>query len=605
MKNEFILSLGSEVLFQDQSHIIKSHLSLTSFLLVNKNTHEEIVAELNSLSSLNEQLNVPIKEHGLIHLSAEAWKEAERRAEYIKPLAEMNSIPGVLAKEAYLKLGLSKQMLYKLVKRFRNSGGLITSLAPHASSGGQGKSRLSLAVEKIISTTITELYLSKQKRTAENIFYEIRRRCIREKLTPPSTNTVRDRIRALNTKESVKQREGLNATRRLSAVKGSFPTVDLPLDVIQMDHTPVDLIVVDEITRRPIGRPYLTAAIDVFSRCITGFCLTLEAPSATSVGLCLVHSVMDKTAYLANFEISGEWPIWGKPRMMYVDNGAEFHSEALIRGCKQHGIELQYRPVKEPQYGGIIERLIGTLMQHVHTLPGTTFSNIGQRGEYNSDNQAILTLSELEKWLTWTIVGQYHNKVHASLYEPPLERYKSGMLTCGPKPMIHHKKAFLVDFLPIVKRTIQRHGFMIDHINYYSNTLQPWIAERKSGEVFIIRRDPRDISRIYVLPPKHEEYIEVPYRKLTHPAVTLWEHKESLKYLKQQGAKKVDENAIFSAIEAIREITDSAAVNTRSARRNKARANHITQKPQKTDFVDEAIESSSPIKLFENIEDWS
>ncbi|MBP6918806.1 MAG: DDE-type integrase/transposase/recombinase [Legionellaceae bacterium] len=126
-------------------------------------------------------------------------------------------------------------------------------------------------------------------------------------------------------------------------------------DLVQIDHTPVDLIIVDEVTRRPIGRPYLTASIDNFSRCITGFCLTLEAPSAVSVGLCLVHSVIDKTAYLARLGVNGEWPIWGKPLVMYVDNAAAFHSEALRRGYAQHGIELRYRPLGEPQYGGIMD----------------------------------------------------------------------------------------------------------------------------------------------------------------------------------------------------------------------------------------------------------
>lgn len=259
----------------------------------------------------------------------------------------------------------------------------------------------------------------------------------------------------------------------------------------------------------------------------------MEAPSAVSVGLCLVHSVIDKSSYLTQLGIAGEWPIWGKPLIMHVDNGAEFHSEALRRVCAQHGIELRYRPPGAPQYGGIIERLIGTLMQHVHTIPGTTFSNIVQRGNYDSDGKAILTLSELEKWLTLVIIGHYHNRIHGTLHEPPIERYKTGLLnTKGPKPMIQNKKGFLVDFLPIVKRSIQRHGFMIDHINYYSNALQPWIAERNQGEQFIIRRDPRDISRIYVLPPDQNEYIEVPYRTLSYPAVTLWEHKQSLRYLK-------------------------------------------------------------------------
>jgi putative transposase len=547
MKNDFSLSLGSEVFYQNKLHTIKAYLSLTSFLLIDKISGDEVVADLKAIAPINNDTSQPpLIESGTLRLSDKAWKEAERRANLIRPLAEMAIVPAVLANEIAIKLAVTSRTVYTLIQRFRESGGLLTSMAPHVSSGGRGKSRLPSVVEQIITTTIAEMYLSKQKRSAEDVAQEIKRQCIRAKLKAPSFNTVRDRIRSLSKRDTIKQREGSNSLRKLAAVEGHFPAVESPLDVVQMDHTPVDLIIVDEITRRPIGRPYLTASIDIFSRCITGFCLTLEAPSAVSVGLCLVHSVIDKTAYLAHLGIAGDWPIWGKPLVMYVDNGADFHSEALRRGCAQHGIKIRYRPLGEPQYGGIIERLIGTLMQHVHTLPGTTFSNILERGEYDSDGKAILTLSELEKWLTLVIVGQYHNKVHSTIHEPPIERYKSGVLAGkGPKALVHNKKGFLIDFLPIVKRSIQRHGFMIDHINYYSNALQPWIAERNKAEKFIIRRDPRDISRIYVLPPDQNEYIEVSYRTLSHPAVTLWEHRESLKYLKERGASKVDEAAIL------------------------------------------------------------
>ena len=611
MKNELNLSLGTEILYQEQAHVIKAHLSLTSYLLVHKKTNIEVVAELGAISFMNEPSNMPIIESGTVRLDDETWKKAEHRAKLIRPLAEMDEVPTILADEVAKKLGVSQRTVYKLTRRFRESGGLLTSVAQNVSSGGRGKSRLPSVVEQIITTTITEFYLSKQKRSAEDVAQEVRRRCINAKLSPPSFNTVRDRIRSLGKRNSVKQREGTDAARKLSAVRGNFPPVHSPLELVQMDHTPVDLIIVDEITRRPIGRPYLTACIDVFSRCITGFCLTLEAPSAVSVGLCLVHSVIDKTAYLANLGIAGEWPIWGKPLGMYVDNGADFHSEALRRGCAQHGIELRYRPLGQPQYGGIIERLIGTLMHNMHTLPGTTFSNIKERGEYDSDSKAILTLSELEKWLTLVIVGQYHNKIHSTIHEPPIERYKSAVLSgAGPKSMIQNKKGFLVDFLPIVKRSIQRHGFMVDHINYYSNALQPWIAERNKEEKFIIRRDPRDISRIYVLPPEQNEYIEIPYRTLSHPAVTLWEQRESLRHLKEQGAKKVDETAIFRTIEAMRKVTDSAAASTRSARRQRERTSHITQQQNvpNTYFSAESTITEVPppeVKPFKNIEEWS
>ncbi|BCN76280.1 hypothetical protein RE0327_48790 (plasmid) [Prescottella equi] len=106
-------------------------------------------------------------------------------------------------------------------------------------------------------------------------------------------------------------------------VAALHPVVDGLLERVQIDHTVVDVMVVDERDRQPIGRPYLTVAIDVHSRCLLGMVLTLEA-------LGLVDRV--------------SWPMGGKPRQLYLDNAAEFKSEALRRGCEQHGIELDYRP---------------------------------------------------------------------------------------------------------------------------------------------------------------------------------------------------------------------------------------------------------------------
>jgi hypothetical protein len=36
----------------------------------------------------------------------------------------------------------------------------------------------------------------------------------------------------------------------------------------------------------------------------------------------------------------------------------------------------------------------------------------------------------------------------------------------------------LVDFLPIIRCTLTRTGFVIDHILYYADALKPWISRR-------------------------------------------------------------------------------------------------------------------------------
>jgi len=60
-------------------------------------------------------------------------------------------------------------------------------------------------------------------------------------------------------------------------------------------------------------------------------------------------------------------------------------------------------------------------------------------------------------------------------------------------------------------------------VQYFCDGLKPWIARRDRLERFVIRRDPRDISRIWVLDPDGSAYLEVPYRTLSHPPISVWE----------------------------------------------------------------------------------
>ena len=63
-----------------------------------------------------------------------------------------------------------------------------------------------------------------------------------------------------------------------------------------------------------------------------------------SVGLCLLNSVFDKTAWLKEREIDQDWPVTGLPGAVHVDNAAEFKSRAFIMGCENEGVKIIYRP---------------------------------------------------------------------------------------------------------------------------------------------------------------------------------------------------------------------------------------------------------------------
>lgn len=546
-----------------------------------------------------------IPEHGVLTLSEQAWAEAQRRARVIAPLAARPAVDRQTADEAAAQLGLSRRQIYTLVQRFRRGDGLVTDLAPRRSPGGKGLGRLGPAVEAILRQALQDFYLARPKRSEAALTREVARRCRQAGVRPPARNTIRTRVEGLDPVVVTRRREGDQAVRPLEAAAGVAPQPQRPLDLVQIDHTPIDLIVVDEVAE-PIGRPYLTLAIDVFSRCVVGMVVTLEAPSATSVGLCLAHAVTDKRPWLERLGIEADWPMTGMPRAIHLDNASEFHSEALRRGCEQYGIARHYRPPGEPHFGGVIERLVGTAMGMVHELPGTTFSSPQERGSYDSEAAATLTLAVLERWLALAIAGPYHQTVHGTLGEPPAARWADGVARHGTPPTVSNPKAFLIDFLPVIRRTIRQTGFVIDHVTYYTDVLKPWIARRDRLERFVIRRDPRDLSRVWVLDPEGVCYVEVPYRTLSHPAVTLWEHRRAVARLRERGRARVDEAAVFRTIEQMRVITATAARERRRARRDGARRAHLPAPASalRHEVPEVSNETGVSARPFDEIEEW-
>lgn len=172
---------------------------------------------------------------------------------------------------------------------------------------------------------------------------------------------------------------------------------------------------------------------------------------------------------------------------------------------------------------------------------------------------------------------------------------------------INDKKAFLIDFLPIIYRSLRRDGFMLDHITYYSNSLRPFVTNRDKYGKFLIRRDPRDLSRIYVYLEEEKSYLEIPYRSLSYPAISLFEHRLALKRLKTIGKEQVSENSLFKAIDEMRHIVKTAVSKTRSMRKNRTRMQENAKvQPQAayTTGSDQANIDKNNTKAFDNIEVW-
>lgn len=497
----------------------------------------------------------------------ERWREASVRAAVIRPLIAQDTVHPQAIRDACRELGVRKTRLYELIERFRASP-VVSSLVAGRRGPKKGSSRLTLEQDQLIDAAIKEFYRTRQKPSVNALRRRLRQLCQQRGMRPPSWDAIKARVARTDERLLVQDREGSQAARaRFAPVVGEYHASHA-LEVVQIDHTKVDVFVVDSVHREPIGRPWLTLAIDVASRMVAGFYVSLEAPSSTSVALAIQHLVLPKEPWLARLGIAAEWPVAGIPDALHLDNAKEFKARALARGCEEHGVRLIYRPVARPHYGGHIERLIGTMMGAVHLLPGTTFSNVADLGDYDSAKQAVMTLDELERWLALEVV-RYHSESHAALKQPPVAAWREA-LAARPSPPSHPKDPaeFLLDFLPFKERKIRRDGVRLFDLRYWDDVLSPWAGRLRRW--LRIKYDPRDLSKVFVEDPDGGHW-PVRIADLSRPRITLAEHRQAQAVLRARGRSLVDERLIFETVEQQRALEAAAATATRSARRQTER----------------------------------
>ncbi len=598
---------GAEVMCAGSVYIVTRVLDLDTVLAKSVETGNLTTISIKEVGPVeNEAPTDPRSANKLQDLedvSPERWAEAKRRYELIKPLLSPAERGRALARQIAQQHGMGLATLYRWRRDFLNSGKL-SSLLPPKPDGGRGKARLeNEEVEEIIADTIRDFHMTDAHPSISATHRKVEERCMLASLPVPNYQTVRRRIVWQSGRSMTAARYGEKYAReKFDPILGAVPDANWPLALVMVDHTELPVIVVDEKTRRSICRPWVTFSIDAFSRVVPGMYLSLDAPSATSAGMCLSHSILPKEGWLAERGIEAEWPVWGVMGILHMDNAKEFRGNMLRAACEEYTIDLHLRPVKTPHYGGYIERLMGTVSEELKVVPGTTFGNFKEKGEYDSEGNAVMTLAELERWLVF-LIAKYHHRLHSGIGTSPLAKYREGLLGSKGRPgrglparRLDEEKV-RIDFMPFEERTVQDYGVQWD-LTYYSDVLRPWInsldpANPKLKRQFRFRRDPRDISQIYFLEPNAKRYFPIHYRDLSQPPISLWEYREAKQAARKAGLKEIDDRVVFEYAKKMRVEVEQATIKTKSARRKGQRnAEHAKARGRKTKEL--PVVSSAP-----------
>jgi putative transposase len=427
--------------------------------------------------------------------------------------------------------------------------------------------RLAEEVAAVVKGVIDEEYLNPQRLSVQEVWDKLDARIAEinqlrdpdDKLPVPHKNSLYYIVSRLDAYDKDRARFGKRYADQKHRCNKQAPQPTRPLERTEIDHTKLDLFVVDEETRMPLGRATLTTLLDKYSREVLGINVGFDPPSYLSVMQCLNHAIKPKNYLKTEFpKVKNEWEAYGLPELIVVDNGKEFHSKDFEDACLQLGIVVMYSPPYVPRYKGAIERFFGTENRRLlHQQHGTTFSNIFERHGYDPRKNAVISFDAFMQMLHIWIVDVYHQSYHRGLKDIPAHIWRVG--TKHYPPALPRRIEDLRVLLGHIEhRVIGPSGIELFTLFYNCEELAPIRRQQKVKDKVVVKYDPSDLSLVYVYDRQKDKYIAVPALDQEYTkGLSLWQHRVIQSQAARDAKGRVKEGGLREAKKMIQDIVDA------------------------------------------------
>lgn len=506
-------------------------------------------------------------------------KEAKRRYNYVQAVlaarvdtaTKESLIPIIqrVAQETGDQCPPSWVSLYRWLRAFNNAGQDVRALIPSVTKGnrsrkfGTRKSKKTRAdierareVARVVDDIINEAYLNRQCLSVQAV-YEIlevriaennRFRALEDRLPIPHKNSLYGQVAKLDPYERDAARKGKRYADQRWRQNKVGVRATRPLERVEIDHTKIDLFVVDMEHRLPIGRPWVTTAIDTFSRMIIGYYISFTPPSALSVMRCLRHAIAPKSYLREKYpNVEHSWEAHGLPEEIVPDHGMEFLGRDFEDACLQLGITIDYCPVKKPWLKPMIENFFAVQNRKLlHRTPGTTFSNIFDKGDYDSSKHAVISFDALQEMIHLWLVDIYSQSEHRGLRGIPAQVWREGVAQFPPALPSSLKELHIL-LGQVERRKITSNGIELFGLRYNIDDLSR-VRRELGKEKALIKYDANDLSVIYVADCKTYRYVSVPALDQEYTrGLTLWQHNLIRRFAHEQLKLRLDQDGLRRA----------------------------------------------------------
>jgi transposase InsO family protein len=319
-----------------------------------------------------------------------------------------------------------------------------------------------------------------------------------------------------NLTETITAREGIRRFNLRHRALGGDAAADAPGpgSVFQIDSTPANINLVSSLdSTRPIGRPVLYFIVDVFTRMIVGYTVTLEEESYPVAMLALENALTNKVEYCASYGIQilpEEWPCHHIPEAVVADRG-EMISKNANHLADELGIQITNTPAHRPDLKAFVERSFRSAQDEViHHLPGAVHQR-HERGDRDERLDAVLTLEDFRKIVIHFILCFNRSRIEGF-------RPQEFMLTdkVEPRPIdlwswgVTHRAGHLrtmssdlvrINLLPRSEGTATERGIRFRKLFYTCDTeqKQQWRVKARSNHAWKVEvaYDPLNTNALY------------------------------------------------------------------------------------------------------------
>ena len=423
------------------------------------------------------------------------------------------------------------------------------------------RSPISEFLNDLIWVSIERIFLNRERRTVKDVWTHLKATLNRLEKTgqvPEDANgrmdvserTIYRRIQEIDPFERDRKRLGETHARNKWRYSLNTEVAIHPLQRVEVDHTQLDIYILDDRLGILLGRPWITILIDRYSGYILGFYVSFAGASIQAALGAIKASIQPKDDIVSMIDgIEHLWLAEGVAGLYVFDNGLEFKS-SLFRAIVQYELrtEAEYCAVRNPWLKPAVERAAGLINQHALPRRGHTYG-LESWSDFNPTKHAAITFSELCQILVRWVTDIHPFTVNDKKIARPYDLFSDG-LSIAPIPQfcVNYDQ---LDFVAAIRKscTVNREGVAFNRLQYHSTELKDMTRSIATSFKTYMKFDPEDIGRIYVQHPKTEEWLNVPCTRPDYAdGLSLKQHIQIRRFRREKLNERHDADGYLEAL---------------------------------------------------------